>query len=311
MPPTNDLHVDKILTNLSVKYRNERFLADMILPPVRVRKRSDKFFRYKKDNSFRIIDSAVGPKAQPNEVDWDLETDNYSVTDYALADYIPVENINNADTPLEPRVDTVEFLNELLAVDREKRVADLVFSADTYPASNKKTLAGTAKWGGSTDKPIEDVLEAVEGCFMRANVLVFGQEAWQKFRALPEVQRAVKVTAPNQVVSAGLVTAPEAASFFEVEKILVGRARYNSAKRGQGAAYARIWGKAMAALYVHPHPGLKTVAFGVSFMEMAKQTQTMLDPKRGAKGAEYIKVAYNSDEKIIASDLGYLLSGVV
>lgn len=307
MPPPNELHVDAVLTNLSVRYRNEGLIADMILPPVRVRKRSDKYFVYKKADSYRIVDSSVGPKAQPNEVDWSVGTDNYSVEDYALADYIPVENVNNADTPLQPRVDTNEFLNEWLLVDRERRVSNLVFAAATFPSGNKVKLAGTKQWGGADDDPINDVLKAVEGCFVRANTLVFGQEAWQKFRALPEVLDAVKSSTRNQDTPGGLASAPEVAALFEVDNVYVGRARYLSSKKGQANSYARIWGKHCAALHVKPNPGIRSVTFGVSFMEMMRQTQTMFDAKRGARGAEYVKVGYNCDEKIVASDLGYFI----
>ena len=40
-------------------------------------------------------------------------------------------------------------------------------------------------------------------------------------------------------------------------------------------------------------------------------TMRDFDPKRGVKGAHYIKVAWNSDEKIVASDLGYFIQDAV
>ena len=310
MPPTNDLHVDAVLTNLSLKYRNEAFIADMVLPIVKVRKRSDKFFVYDKKETYKLVDSSVGPKAQPNEVDWAVGTDNYSVNDYALADYVPIESIDNADTPLQPRVDTNEFLNEWLMLDREVRVAKLVFAAATYAAANKKDLAA-AKWGTDDDDPIANVNEAINGCFLRANTLVFGHEAWEKFRMLPEVLDAVKSSTRHQDTPGGLAMQKEVAELFEVENVLVGRARYNSAKRGQAASYSRVWGKSVGAFHTAKNPGIRSITFGMSFQEMMKQTQTMLDPKRGAKGAEYIKVAYNCDEKLVAKDLGFLLYNVL
>ena len=67
----------------------------------------------------------------------------------------------------------------------------------------------------------------------------------------------------------------------------------------------------MAALHVKKNPGVRSITFGMSFQEMMKQTQSMFDPKRGAKGADYIKVGYNCDEKLVAKDLGFLLYNVV
>ena len=148
MPPSNELHVDAVLTNLSLKYVNEELIADMVLPIVKVVKRSNKFFVYDKKDTYKIVDSLVGPKAQPNEVDWAVGTDNYSVSDYALADYVPLEDADNADAPLDVRIDTNEFLNQWLALGREKRVADLVFAAATYAADAEDRSRGQEMGNG-------------------------------------------------------------------------------------------------------------------------------------------------------------------
>ncbi len=311
MPEPKNLHVDTTLSNLSVQYRNAEMLWPLILPLIVVGKRSDKYFKYNKEDSFKLVDDKIGPKSLPNEVDWGVTQENYSVKDHALGDWLPQEVIDNADNPVSPEIDTNDFINLLLDIAQEKRVADLVFAAGTYPSGNKVQLSGTGQWAGSADDPVGDVIAAVEGCFMRANTIVFGQEAWQKFRKLPEILDAVKGSSRFQGSPGGLATAPEVAGLFEVEKILVGRSRYISTKEGQTATYTRLWGKHCAALYVVPNPGIKSITFGGTFSETPKQTMRDFDPKRGVKGANYIKVAWNSDEKIIASDLGYFIQDAV
>ena len=77
MPESRSLHIDAILTNLSVKYRNEANIWPFLLPVVSVGKRSDKFFKYNKEDSFKLVDDKIGPKSLPNEVDWGVTTDNY------------------------------------------------------------------------------------------------------------------------------------------------------------------------------------------------------------------------------------------
>lgn len=312
MPPTPDmLHEDAILTNLSIMYKNEMFIADEVLPVVPVTKRSDKYFVYDKKDTYRLIPTEVGPKAQPNEVDWNVGTQNYSVVDHALADYVSIEEIGNADNPLRPRSDTNDQLNEWLSLAREYRVAQLIFNGGTYSADQKRTLAANVQWGQDAATPIKDVQAAVEGCFVRANTLVFGRDAWLIFRQLPEVLDAVKSSTRHDDTPGGLATKMEIAKLFEVDKVLVGRARYNSARPGKAANYEFLWGKKMAALHVVPGAGIKTITFGKSFMQRTRHTQTSLDAKRGAEGAEYMKVGYNCDEKIVAPDLGLLLDQVV
>lgn len=311
MPEPRTLHIDAVLTNLSVKYRNNIMIWPFVMPEIKVGKRSDKFTKYNKEDSYRLVDDKIGPKSLPNEVDWGTSTDNYSVKDHALGDWLPQESIDNADNPVQPEVDTNDFLNLMLDVAQEKRVADIVFAAGTYPTGNKTQLSGTAQWGQSADDPIGNLLTAIEGCFVRANTIVMGADAWTIFRKLPEVLDAVKGSTRYQGSPGGLATVEECKGLFEVENWIVGRSRYISSKEGQTATYARLWGKHCAALYVEKNPGIRSITFGATFVETRRMTMRDFDPKRGVKGAHYIKVAWNSDEKVIASDLGYFIQDAV
>ena len=55
MPNRSDIHIDKALTNLSVKYFQDasNFIADKVFPVVPVAKQSDRYFMYKKEDWFR------------------------------------------------------------------------------------------------------------------------------------------------------------------------------------------------------------------------------------------------------------------
>lgn len=304
------LHIDSVLTNLSIKYRNDAMIWSLVMPLIKVGKRSDIYFTYNKEDSYRMADDAIGPKSLANEEDWGVGTANYSVKDHALADWLPQEVIDNSDNPLQPEVDTNDFLNMLLDTRQEKRVVDIVFNAASYPSGNKVQLSGTGQWGKSADDPIGDVQTAIEACFVRANTLVFGVEAWLIYRRLPEILDAIKATA-GATLKGGMVSAQEVANFFEVDRVIVGRSRYITSKKGQPSTYARLWGKHAAALYVEPTPGIKSITFGGTFQEMLKQTQRDFDIKRGTKGAHYFKVVCNSDEKVIASDCGYFIQDAV
>lgn len=311
MPEPKDLHVDAVLSNLSIKYTNEDFIWDKVMPVIKVPKKSDVFYKYNKADSFRIVDDAIGPKSLPNEADWGTSTDNYSVKDHALGDWLPQESIDNADNPLQPEVSTNDFLNEVLSLRQEKRVVDKVFVATAYPVGNKTQLSGTAQFGGAADDPIGVLTTAIETCFKRANTLVFGANVWKTFRKLPEVLDAVKGATRYQGSPGGLATKEEVIALLEVQNLLIGRARYISTKEGQTDTYTRLWGNHVAALYVDPNPGIKSITFGGTFVEMLRQTMRDFDPKRGTKGAHYFKVAWNSDEHIIASDLGYFIEDAV
>ena len=112
------------------------------MPEVKVNKRSDLYWKYGKENAYRSFDDKIGPRSMANEVDFAVSTDNYSVKDHALADWVTQEEIDNSDTPLAPESDSNDFVNQSLDVAQEQRVSALVFAAATYPAGNKVTLAG-------------------------------------------------------------------------------------------------------------------------------------------------------------------------
>lgn len=311
MPEARDLHVDAVLSNMSVKYRNEEMIWREIMPEVKVNKRSDIYYKYSKENGFRIYDDRIGPKSEANEVDYAVSQDNYSVKDHALADTVSQEEIDNADNPLAPEADANDFLNECLDVAQEKRVVDLVFASGTYPASNKVTLSGTSQWGDTADNPIKNVQDAIHGCFMRANTLVFGLAAWLVFRRLPEILDAVKST-PGGILRDGMATRAEVAALFEVERVIVGMSQYITTKEGQSPTFTRLWGKHLVALRTTPGSvGVRGIAFGKTFVETQRLTMRSFEPKKGLKGAHYIKTGWNSDEKIIASDLGYMVIDAV
>ena len=194
MPEPNQLHIDAVLTNLSIQYKNEELIWPQVMPQIKVGKRSDKYYQYNKADTYKIPNDQVGPVSMPNEHTWGLSNENYSVTDHALGDWLAQEAIDNSDNPLQPEIDTNDFLNLWLELAQEKRVADIVFAAASYPTGNKVQLTGNDQWGGSSDDPIDDITEAIEACFVRANTLVFGQATWKKFRKLPEILDAVKGT---------------------------------------------------------------------------------------------------------------------
>ncbi len=314
MPPVGQLHIDSALTNLSVQYRNTSMIWPLVMPIVPVKKRSDKYFVYNEADSFTLPDDTIFPKGLANEYDWGTSDNNYSVRDHATADWLPEEVIENADAPLQPEVDTNNYLNLLLDVAQENRVASIIFNAANYAAANQEVLAGASQWSDANSTPIDDINNGIESCFGpdgRANTLVFGIDTWKALRSHPQILDAVKAATRLQASNGGLASRDEVATLFEVEQILVGRGRYNTAKQGQAPAYARLWGKHAAALYMEKKPGIRSISFAVTFCEQLRTTMRDFDVKRGVKGAHYFKVGWNSAEIILAPNCGYFFENAV
>lgn len=303
MSEIKNMHVDAILTNLAIKYRNSGYVAGEIFPVVPVQKRSDEFYVFEKPERFTPVDTRISPRSEANEVEWNASTDNYSVKDYGLKEAVSHEQEKNADTPLRPRSTTTEFLTDLILLDREIRVKNLL--------ENKlSSTTVTNKWDAEGGKPLEDLKAAINQCFIKPNVIIIPEKVWNVLKDHSTVLERVKyggmVKAATEVIS----------NILEVPKILVPTCKYNTAARGRNkaAVYDGVWGDNIYMGYVTGSPALNQVSLGYVFAKTEHAannapwvTRVWDDPARGKGGSTMIQVETSTDERIVCSDVGYAL----
>jgi len=75
-PTGRDLHIDRLLSNLSIAYLNEpsAYVADRIFPVVPVDKQSDKYAIYRKGDWFRDEAEKRAPLTESAGGGYELET---------------------------------------------------------------------------------------------------------------------------------------------------------------------------------------------------------------------------------------------
>lgn len=303
-PTEKDVHVDSVLSGVSIRYSNEEFIADQVLPVIPVKKESDKYYIYTR--AWKLPQSKRAAGAEANEVEWNVSTSTYQTEEYALKDMIPDRVRENADNPLDMDVDTTENLTELIQLGREKRVADVAFASGTY-GSQTSALAGANRWDDyAGSDPIGDVRTAKSVVHAATgkmpNVLVIGYQAHLKLLDHPDILERIKYT------QKGIITADLLAQVFEVDKYLIGKALYDSTQEGVAESLAYIWGKSVALLYAEPSPGLKKVSFGYQFQSRGFRTKKWRE--EGREG-DFVEAGEIRDEKIVAAACGYLYTTVI
>lgn len=310
---TASVHNDRLLTNFSLDYKNPDYIWPLIAPMVSVKNRSDKYAIYSKGMNISAYNDDMSPNAMSNEVNFDYETATYAVMDRGLHGWVAQTEINNADSPLSPLMDMTDFLMNNIWLNTEIRVAAKVFATGSYATGYHTTLTGNDIWnsGHADSTPLSDILTAIETPWKRANCLVFGQDTWNYVRTDAEILDAVKGATRYQTQQKGIATAEEMLELFGIDMILVGRSRYNSAKPGQTVVKANIWGKHMAALYVDPSAGLRSMTFMKTFTSTDRNVYTEFDRKRGTEGSTFVGVTFAADEKVVANDCGYLIYNAV
>ena len=292
-------------TGLALTYKNKDLIADLVMPRRPVGSEVFKWTKFTKEDRFTIPDTKIGRTSYANQVEFGGTEQTDTTIDYGLEAPVPNKDIANFSESYDPLGIATTNTTELLALGREKRVADLAFGAGNYSASNKTTLAGNSQWSDYTNSdPVDAILESLDGLLIRPNMAVFGRAVWTKLRKHPKVVAKIFGSAS----STGLVTRQAFADALELDQILVGQSFLNSAKKGQTAVYAEVWGKYAAFLY---QSNTSEMTWGFTAERLAKRTQTLTDDRAGIEGSTIVRVTEAIKEVNPANDLGYLFIDAV
>ena len=308
LPSVNDVHQDAILTNLSIRYSNELYIAQQVLPKVTVGKASDKFYVFNQSDFFR---NEAGRRAAGTEGPvggYRLSTDTYATDQRSMAVYVADEERTNADAGLDLEVQAVEYCADKVLLGLEAEVASVIFTSTNYATNHSETLTGTNQWSDATSTPISAIDTA--GSLIsskigrKPNLLVLGEDAFLQLKNHPDIAEVLKYT------QAAVITEQLLASVLQVDRVLVGRAIYDSAGEGDTDVYARVWTADSAALlYVAPSAGLRTLSYGYSFVWQGFDmvTERWREPRLRSDG---FRTIHQWDTKVTCNTAGYLWSDV-
>lgn len=314
MPTQAPFPVNPHLTAVALSYRNEALIADAVLPRVPVSVDSFKYFKFTREDAFTVPDTKIGRKSEANMVEFGGTEVTDSTADYGLKDAVPMQDLRNAEgTPFMPTNMASLNLSRLVQLDRELRVAGVVFNATNFGAANKATLSGTSQWSDFTNSnPLDAMLQAFDTMLLRPNKLVLGQAVWTKLRQHPRIVEAIKSSGAG-LNAQGAATRQQVADLLELSEIIVGAAWVNGAKKGLTAAMARCWGKFAAAIYTEPVTGTQAATtFGFTAESGGGlRVRDWFDDKIGTDGAQVVQVVDTVKEVLPANDLGYLWSTAV
>lgn len=321
-PTINDVHVDAILTNISVAYmqRAENMIADKVFPVVPVDKKSNKYFTYDKADWFRDEAQRRAPGTESAGGGYNLSTDTYSADVFAFHKDVDDQTLANADTPLNPLREAAEFVTSRLLLRREVQfISDFmttsVWATDVTGTASAPGASEFYQWSDySNSDPIEDIEAAKESILSttgyEGNTLVLGYQTFRQLKNHPDVVDRYKYT------TSSVITEEMMARLFGVEKILVAKSVRNSSEEGLAPSYGFNFGKAACLLHVAPNPGLMTPSAGYIMAWTGVSgglgatigtSQFRMESLKAAR----IEAEVAFDNKVVASDLGYFFADAV
>jgi len=304
MPELENVHKDQILTNISIMYRNAAYVGTEIMPIVPVKKKSDIYYIYdSKADRFRIPKTLRAPRSESRTVDWKVTTDGYVCDEHALNSLIDDIERDNADKPLNLETDTVEFLTDIVTLGLEMRIKDMI---EATLSANAPTNGVWSDYTTETIDPIADIEIAKAAIhaviFREPNVLLLGKAVYDKLKYHPKIIELIKYS------QKGVLTTDLMASIFGIEKVIVGKAGYNTAKEGKTAVLSYLWGKNAILAYVEPRPGIKKFSLGYTFQSQKFQTRRA---RIELKHSNWFEVGDIETEKIVCAACGYRISPAI
>ena len=314
-PTLNQVHVDAILTQISVAYIQEQsnFISTKVFPIIPVDKKSDLYYVYTKNDWFRDEAQRRAPATESAGSGYNIGTDNYNCDVFALHKDVDNQVVANTDRPLDPFRDATRFVTQKMLLRQEIQWTSDYFVSGVWDTD--VTLTDTWDDYASSD-PIDDVEEGKETILgttgHEPNTLVLGYQVWRKLKNHPDIIDRIKYTRIGSPATAAELLA----GLFGVDRIVVARAIKATNDEGATEAYDFIQGKQALLLYVARSPGLYEPSAGYTFawrgvsQGVGATIGVTRIPMR-LKKAERVEVEKAWDNKVVASDMGYFWTNAV
>jgi len=329
LPTQGQVHVDSLLTNFLVGYKNAAYIADDAAPVVPVVKQTNIIPRLNQSSFFRDDAKLRAAGTRSKGGGWTVDnTLTYYCPRYSYRHEIPDEVRDNTDMPYDQDREAAFLAADKLQMARERDFAANFFTTGIW-GTNKAGGVDFNQWsnyGGSL--PLDDLavyFDAVEALIgVEPNNIILGKQVWTGSGGLanggglrwhPTLLDAIKYTQKG-VIGLDLFASLIANTNGEVPKVLMGRAIFTSSPEGiaeSAVTYSRIWGKHVLAFYntagpsIWKPPAIMTivwnrVANAIQYIKRMRDEQAEMDI---IEGNSYFT------HKVIVANAGIFLQNAV
>jgi hypothetical protein len=185
---------------------------------------------------------------------------------------------------------------------QEKRIAAKVFNASNFTAH-----AVTNEWDDASNAtPITDVetgkMAVRSACGLLPNTLIMAFSSYSNLKQCDQIINRLKYTFPG--IDLNKITSQQLAMIFDVERVLIGGAVYNSAAKGKDASVADVWNHEYAMLTVTNNSmDISGPCIGRTFLwtEDSPQNPIVESYREEQIRSDVFRVRHHVDERLIQS----------
>lgn len=270
-PDVGDVHVNALLTNLSLSYQNadDAYVADRAFPLVPVDKQSDLYPII--DRGWFLSDEGKdmvrAPGTNAVTTGYKVSNDSFFCLNYAIGHEIPDELRGNADSWLDLDLQGVALVTALQRIRRERAFAADFMTTGVWgtDVTGGSTVTKWSDYGGSN--PISDIrryrrqVMSVIGSV--PNKLVLGQIVYDALVDHPDFLGRISGGATAQ--NAATMNRERLAALLDLDEILVSTAIYRTSAEGQAVTTDFVIDDDALLLYAPRSPGLMVPSAGYTF----------------------------------------------
>lgn len=306
LPTSNDVRlVDPVLTNLSIGFKNERFLWPMIAPVSEQEQASGTVPIYTRDYWFRRQTGARRAAAGPyTRTGWGISSTTYDAIERGFERPLDDPTRAKSQLPEDMQITDVRFLTNLMELEMEKDVAAAAFITGVWGTST--TLSGGDQWSDyANSDPIANADTAIRtikrNTGARVNTMFVGLLGWEKLKEHPLILDKYKHT------QKAIMTEAMVADVLGVGELIVGDSVENSAAEGQDFTGADIWtDNALFLVRNAPQLGVANGAYTFVWNEKGNVPWAIETYRDETVRSEVTRIFTHYDIKIVSSQHGYI-----
>lgn len=235
---------DLLLTNVSAAYvpSDAELLSEKIFPVIESDMSTGKLGKYGTGH-LRIESSLAGGRSKFRTVSQTIRsTLSYSIDSHGLEGVVSKDDYRNVQLPFDAEKDEVMALSGNIMLEKEQILATAL--TNTAVLTQNTTLVGVQQFNDyANSDPISVFATARQavrsGCGVLPNVCMMDWQVYNKLRFHPQLLDALGFKWDRP----GGLKEDELGLALDIDKILIAKGMYESAKEGQASSLAPIWGK--------------------------------------------------------------------
>lgn len=331
------VHIQAALSVIAVAYvqSDENYIADAVYPNVPVEHQADKYFYFSKDDFFRDEAQLRADTDESAGGGFNLGTASYFANVWAYHMDLGEQTRRNADPAVDMDVATTKFCMQKMLIRKDRFFTTQFLKTGLWTAQSDAVGTAGGTPGTSTPPfwnddangdPFTDIATGqtaiLQNTGFEANTFLITYPVYQALRKHPLVVDRIKYTTR---ADASKITPELLAGAFDVERVPVSKAVYNSAGElatsvatTPAGTYAFISGKNALLCHSAPEPGLMIPSAGYIFAwsgftnmnTMGVRVSQIPLPWRGL-GTVRTEAEMAFDMEGVSFDLGAYFSAIV